>query len=67
MWCLDVWGWWVSLRMCDRWVGDLFTCAPHTLECWQARLKAKEAWRQRLVARSQQREYDRMVKNVHWG
>lgn len=29
--------------------------------------KAKEGWRQKLQAKHQQREYDRMVKNVHWG
>ncbi len=33
----------------------------------QARLTATAAWREKLVARSQQREYDRMVKNVHGG
>ena len=29
--------------------------------------KAKEVWRRQLLARHQQREYNRMVKNVHWG
>eukprot|EP00624_Nannochloropsis_granulata_P005918 evm.model.NODE_42098_length_28510_cov_28.859102.4 len=29
--------------------------------------KAKEGWRQRLQAKHQKREYDRLVKNVHWG
>lgn len=39
----------------------------HRKEEVEARAKIKETWRQQLHMRHQQREYDRMVKNVHWG
>lgn len=39
----------------------------HRKEEIEARAKSKETWRQQLHMRHQQREYDRMVKNVHWG
>jgi hypothetical protein len=33
----------------------------------QARAKETEEFRRKLHARAERREYDNMVKNVHWG